>query len=65
MMKYSKTEVKFLPKGLASPSHIYLYADKVGIALWEKEFPFAILIKSKEINQRFTEFFNWFWRLAK
>ena len=64
LSKYLKTEVRLLPKGFESPSHIFTYADKVAIALWEKEFPFAILIKSKEIAKRFKEFFEWFWKLA-
>ncbi len=63
--KLRKTGVRYLPKGLMSPSHIYVYGNKVAIGLWEKEFPFAILIKSKEIAARFKEFFEWFWRLSK
>ena len=63
--KYRYSHVRLLPKGFNSPSHIYIYSDRVGIALWEKEFPFAILIKSNEIAYRFKEFFEWFWRLSK
>ncbi len=56
------SSVRYLPKGLKSPSHIYVYANKVGIALWEKESPFGIVIESQEIANRFREFFEWFWR---
>lgn len=59
------SEVRYLPDGLKSPSHIYIYGNKVGIALWIKEFPFGILIESKEIVDRFKEFFEWFWKLSK
>lgn len=63
--KLKLSEVRYLPKGFKSPSHIYIYGSKVGIALWVKEFPFGILIESKEIAGRFREFFEWFWRLSK
>jgi HTH-type transcriptional regulator, sugar sensing transcriptional regulator len=58
------SEVRYLPKGLQSPSHIYVYGNKVGIALWAKEFPFSIVIESEEIAKRFKEFFEWFWATA-
>ena len=59
-LKFS--QVRYLPKGLYSPAHIYVYANKVGIALWEREFPFGVIIESREIASRFREFFEWFWR---
>ena len=58
------SQARYLPKGLNSPSHIYIYANKVGIALWEKEFPFGVVIESQEISNRFREFFEWFWKNA-
>lgn len=63
--KFKLSEVRHLPKGMNSPSHIYIYGNKVGIALWVKDFPFGVLIESKEISGRFKEFFDWFWKLAK
>jgi len=62
-LKYS--EVRYLPKGLISPSHIYIYGDKLVIALWGKEFRFGIRVKSQEIADRFREFFEWFWKMSK
>ncbi|MDO8740693.1 MAG: helix-turn-helix domain-containing protein [Candidatus Woesearchaeota archaeon] len=63
--KLKFTEIRYLPEDLKSPSHIYIYGNKVGIALWVKEFPFGVLIESEEIANRFREFFEWFWRLSK
>ncbi|MDP2750114.1 MAG: helix-turn-helix domain-containing protein [Nanoarchaeota archaeon] len=60
-----KTEARLLPPGLKSPSHIYIYGDNVAITLWEKEIPFGIIVHSKEMAERFTEFFDWFWKFAK
>jgi sugar-specific transcriptional regulator TrmB len=62
---FQRTEVRLLPKGLCSPSHIYVWGNNVGITLWEKEYPFAIAIHSKEVAARFKEFFEWFWRIGK
>lgn len=59
--KLKLSEVKYLPKKLQSPSHIYIYGDKVGISLWSKDFPFSIVIKNEEVTKRFKEFFEWFW----
>lgn len=58
-------ELRFFPKGFESPSHIYVYGDKLAITLWTKEFPFGILVENKEIANRFREFFNWFWKISK
>jgi len=63
--KHKLTEIRLLPKGLESPSHIYVYADKVAIGLWSEDHPFVILITSDEISRRFREFFEWFWNISK
>lgn len=65
LAKLKLSQVKYLPEGLMSPSHIYVYGDKVAITLWEKDISFGVLIKSQEVANRFREFFNWFWKLAK
>lgn len=65
LAKLKIAEVRYLPKGLLVPSHIYIYGDKVGLTLWVEEFPFGILIKSQELADRFKEFFEWFWKISK
>lgn len=65
LKKLRLSEVKLLPEDIKAPSHIYIYGDKVAITLWSKELQFGILIESKELHERFKEFFEWFWRLAK
>ncbi|MCX6799014.1 MAG: hypothetical protein NTW59_02880 [Candidatus Diapherotrites archaeon] len=62
-LKLSQT--RYLPKGLIAPCHIYVYGNKVGITLWSEDSPFGVLIKSREIAQRFSEFFNWLWKISK
>jgi len=64
LSKLNLSEIKYLPKGFEIPSHIYIYGDKVAITLWTKDLPFGVLIKSREIADRFKEFFEWFWKLA-
>lgn len=63
--KLPLTEVKYLPEGLSAPCHIYIYANKVGIALWAESAPFGVLIKNEQIANRFREFFNWVWKISK
>lgn len=62
---FKLTQAKFLPVGLKAPTHIYVYANKVAIMLWVKDFPFAILIENQEVADRFAEFFDWFWKISK
>lgn len=65
VMKFKLLQVRFFPKGFESPSHIYVYSDKIAIMLWSKDFPFGILVQNKEIANRFREFFDWFWGISK
>jgi len=65
LQRFGCCEVRYLPKGIENPSHIYIYGDKLAISLWTKDFPFGILVQNKEIAKRFREFFNWFWQLSK
>jgi sugar-specific transcriptional regulator TrmB len=59
------TEVGYLPKGVESPSHIYIYGNKVGIAIWVLDHPFGLIIESDEVHKRFVEFFDWFWKMRQ
>ncbi|MBI2130053.1 helix-turn-helix domain-containing protein [Candidatus Woesearchaeota archaeon] len=64
LLKFDQCELRYLPKGMETPSHIYIYGDKLAITLWTKDFPFGILVHNKEIADRFKEFFNWFWKIS-
>ena len=55
------TQIRLCPKGLEFPGHIYIYGNKVALTLWVEDFPFGILIESKELHERFKKFFEWFW----
>ncbi len=63
--KFKLIETRFFPKGFQSPSHIYVYGNKIAIMLWSKDFPFGILVENKDISNRFREFFEWFWKISK
>lgn len=51
---------KFLPKEFSSPTHIWIYSDKVITLYWGEE-PLAIMIKSKKITQGFKKYFQFIW----
>ena len=57
-------ELKFLPKEFENPAPAMIYKDKVAITVWSEE-PIATLIKSKEINKSFRDYFNLLWKIAK
>ncbi|MBM3247279.1 hypothetical protein FJZ17_01920 [Candidatus Pacearchaeota archaeon] len=63
--KINLTEVKYLPEKYSSPLAINIYGDKVAIIHWNKERPFAILIKQKEIAQGYKNYFEMLWKIAK
>jgi len=58
------SEVRYLPKGFETPSHIYIYGDKVAVTIWAMAHPFGILIDNSGVSKRFAEFFEWFWKNA-
>ena len=57
-------ELKFLPKEFENPAPAMIYKDKVAITIWSEE-PIATLIKSKEINKSFRNYFELLWKIAK
>jgi sugar-specific transcriptional regulator TrmB len=42
-----------------------IYADKVAIIFWNKEKPFVVLIKQKEIADAYRAYFEQIWKIAK
>ncbi|MEM2916274.1 MAG: helix-turn-helix domain-containing protein [Candidatus Woesearchaeota archaeon] len=42
-----------------------IYADKVAIIFWNKEKPFVVLIKQKEIADAYRDYFEQMWKMAK
>jgi sugar-specific transcriptional regulator TrmB len=63
--KINLAEVKYLPQKDSSPLAINIYGEKVAIIYWDKEHPFAVLIKQKEIAQGYKKYFEMIWKLAK
>ncbi len=56
--------LKFLPREFENPAPAMIYKDKVAITVWSKE-PIAILIKSKEVNKSYRNYFELLWKIAK
>ncbi len=42
-----------------------IYADKVAIIFWNKEKPFVVLIKQKEIADAYRAYFEQLWKIAR
>ena len=61
--KIALAEVKYLPKGMASPAATNIYADKVAILVWSDS-PIIVLIKNKAIADSYRKYFNLIWRVA-
>ncbi len=65
LKRFRLLKVKYMPKDTFSPATIWIYAHKVAITLWSKDYPVGILVENKEISERFKGFFNWLWQTAK
>jgi hypothetical protein len=59
------SEIRYLPEKYSSPVAVNIYGDKVAIILWNKENPFAILIKQKEIADGYRKHFELIWKSSK
>ncbi len=57
-------EVRYLPKGLSTPTAINVYADKMLLAIWTKE-PSALIIENKSVSDSFRQYFKVLWKSAK
>jgi len=59
------SQIKYLPEGYGGMSSINIYGDNVGIILWNKENPFGILIRQKEIADSYRNYFQLLWKIGK
>jgi len=57
-------KLRFLPKEFENPAPAMIYKDKVAITIWSGE-PIAILIRSKEVNKTYRNYFELLWKIAK
>ncbi len=62
--KLENTEIRYFPKGGATPSHIWIWNNKVSIALITEDYPLGVIIENREVAERFRGFFEWLWHLA-
>ena len=62
LKKHKKSLYKYcnLPKNLTSPMVIIMFGTKVIQILWSKQ-SFAFVLDSKELNESFMKYFNYFW----
>ena len=47
------------------PPNMSMVKDKVAIISWHEEEPSGILIHSKDIAEKYSEFFDHMWKIAK
>lgn len=61
--KHKKDLYKYcaMPKNMRSPMVIIIFGTKVAQILWSEQ-SFAFVIDSKEIQESFMKFFNYFWK---
>ena len=64
LSKYRYTPVKILPASFFSITSIQIYGDKTAIILWSQD-PIGIVIRSKEIAQSYTDYFNLLWSMGR
>lgn len=58
------SEVRYMPAGLATPTAINVYADKMLLAIWTAE-PSALLVENKSVSDSFRAYFKVLWKTAK
>ena len=59
------TEVKYLPKGYITPAALSIFQDYVIHWVWRKKKVISFVIKNKDINESFRNYFNLLWKQAK
>ena len=62
--KYPLTKVRVLDGEFASLTGIQIYGEFVSIILWSSN-PIGILIRSKEIQKSYKNYFDYLWKQAK
>lgn len=63
--KIKLAEIRYLPKEYHNPAAMNVYGDRVAIIHWNKDNPFVILIKDKDIADGYKNYFNLMWDIAK
>lgn len=58
------SRLKFLPDEYLSTTATSIYGDKIAIVHYADE-PYVIIIKSKEINESYKQYFEMLWNMAK
>ncbi len=59
--KYKLTKVKYLKKGMNTPSVFWLFKDYVALIVFSEE-PIALVIKNKQISESFIAYFDYMWQ---
>ena len=60
----SYTEVRYLPKGYITPAALSIFSDYVIHWVWKKKKTIAFVIKNKDINESFRNYFKILWQKA-
>ena len=62
-MKY--TSVKYTPEEYESPASNWIYADRIAIIFWYREFPFAVRIIDKNLAESYKNHFKLLWKISE
>ena len=65
LKKIPLSEIKFISKRYMGPTSINIYGNKVSQIVWDKESPFAIVVKNKQMADNYRNFFDLLWKRAK
>ena len=60
---YKLTEVRFLPKGMNTPSVSWIFKDYIALVVFSDE-PVAMVIKNKQMVDSFMTYFKFMWGLC-
>jgi len=60
--KRKYVEQRYLPKGFANPTFIYIFGDSVGTIVFTKEQKLCFMIKNKIIAESYKNYFNMLWK---
>src|SRR3989344_2090331 len=63
-VKVAYSDFKFVPDEYGSPTTTFVYGNNIAIIVWLSE-PIATVIKSKEVAESYSHYFELLWKIAK
>ena len=63
-VKIAHAYFRFIPNEFSSPTTTFIYGNQSAIIIWADN-PFATVIKSKEVAESYSHYFELLWKQAK